>query len=205
MVRIDRALEQGSHEWLALRKHYIGASDAAAIMGVSPYKSAYSLWREKLGALSQKGNSSMAFGRQMEPEIRRMFEQHCGEEFSPCVVFNESYPWAMASMDAISADGCLSAEIKVANAADHEIAKAGNIPEKYKPQCQHQLMLLEHGFMFYVSYHKGDIVVNTVMWDEEYVKKLINAEREFWYTNIQQLIPPPQLTKGSKNAKNKKL
>ena len=41
-----------THEqWLAYRRTGLGGSDAGAIMGVSPYKSAYAVWADKLGAL----------------------------------------------------------------------------------------------------------------------------------------------------------
>ena len=36
-------------EWLALRRTGIGGSDAGAIMGVSPYKGAFSVWADKHG------------------------------------------------------------------------------------------------------------------------------------------------------------
>lgn len=39
-------------EWLELRKAYIGGSEAGAIIGMNPYKSAYTLWAEKTGRLS---------------------------------------------------------------------------------------------------------------------------------------------------------
>ena len=38
-------------EWLALRKRGIGGSDASAIMGVNPYRSAWSVWADKTGQL----------------------------------------------------------------------------------------------------------------------------------------------------------
>lgn len=34
-------------EWLTVRKHGIGSSDAAAVVGLSPYKSQLELWMEK--------------------------------------------------------------------------------------------------------------------------------------------------------------
>ena len=36
-------------EWLSLRGNYIGGSDAGAVVGLNPYKSAYALWAEKTG------------------------------------------------------------------------------------------------------------------------------------------------------------
>ena len=36
-------------EWLEARKSCVGGSDAAAIIGLSPYKSNVDLWEEKVG------------------------------------------------------------------------------------------------------------------------------------------------------------
>lgn len=41
-------IKTGSREeWLELRKKYIGGSDASAVIGANPYRSAYALWAEK--------------------------------------------------------------------------------------------------------------------------------------------------------------
>lgn len=36
-------------DWLEVRKHGIGSSDAAAAVGLNPYKSQLTLWMEKTG------------------------------------------------------------------------------------------------------------------------------------------------------------
>ena len=36
-------------EWKALRKNYIGGSDAASVVGLNPFSSPYALWAEKTG------------------------------------------------------------------------------------------------------------------------------------------------------------
>ena len=41
-------IKTGSREeWLELRKKYIGGSDASAVVGMNPYRSAYALWAAK--------------------------------------------------------------------------------------------------------------------------------------------------------------
>ncbi len=53
------ALIQHSNEWLELRKNKIGASDAPIIMKVSPWKTPYRLWEEKLGLTECVSNQAM--------------------------------------------------------------------------------------------------------------------------------------------------
>ena len=53
-------MQQGSEEWLKLRKNYLGASDAAVVLGISPFQTRYQLWQDKLG-LGQKKESTVRF------------------------------------------------------------------------------------------------------------------------------------------------
>lgn len=46
---ITRVKTANREEWRKLRSGYIGGSDAAAVVGLNPYASAYSLWAEKTG------------------------------------------------------------------------------------------------------------------------------------------------------------
>jgi predicted phage-related endonuclease len=47
--------------WLAERRKGIGSSDAAAILGVHPYKSAYAVWAEKTGLIVEDSEQIMFF------------------------------------------------------------------------------------------------------------------------------------------------
>lgn len=54
-------------EWLAVRKHDVTASDAAALLGIHPYKTAFELWAEKTGRKpDQEDNDVFRRGRAME-------------------------------------------------------------------------------------------------------------------------------------------
>jgi predicted phage-related endonuclease len=54
-------------EWLARRTGYIGGSDAAAALGLSPWKTNVDLWEEKTG-------------RKPAPDISNNAAVHCGAE-----------------------------------------------------------------------------------------------------------------------------
>lgn len=67
-------------EWLETRKHYIQASDAAAILGYSPWKNATQLYDEKAGLIEPKDISDkpyVIYGKKMEPFIREQFLLDC--------------------------------------------------------------------------------------------------------------------------------
>ena len=46
MIRKIPTATMSKEEWTALRSTTIGGSDAAAILGLNPYKSPYALWAE---------------------------------------------------------------------------------------------------------------------------------------------------------------
>lgn len=55
---------------LATRKQYVGASEVPAICGVSPFKSSWDIWAEKVGlAQPQPPNEAMQLGLILEPAL----------------------------------------------------------------------------------------------------------------------------------------
>lgn len=185
------SLVQNTQEWLAKRKDYIGASDASAILGVSPWKTAYMLWQEKLGLIdSPPMNDAMQRGHDLEDQGRRYFENVIKTTISPKVVFSDKYYFMMASLDGISDDGKIVCEIKCPGHADHEIAKEGEIPPKYIPQLQHQLAVTGLDKMYYVSYTTFDVAIVVVERDQSYIDNMIEKERIFWEEHVLKFIPP---------------
>ena len=174
-------MQQGTKEWLELRKNHIGASDAPVIMGVSPWRTPYQLWQEKLGlGTAQAENSAMRYGKEMEETARRTYESYTGNLVSPEIVFHPEKKFMMASLDGLSLDRSIAVEIKTSNADDHELAKKGKIPEKYFPQVQHQLACLNLNLLHYFSYRSGEGVIVEVERDEAFIQRLYLEEGNFW-------------------------
>ncbi len=181
---------QGSAEWLRLRKNYIGASDAPVIMHVSPWKTPYQLWQEKLGlADHDQSNFFTRRGLELEPVARRQFEKLTGLLMFPEVRFSSEKPFIMASLDGIDLEGKHAVEIKCAGPEDHEKALNNQIPEKYYPQLQHQLYVLNLEMIFYFSFNGSEGKIIEVKRDEKYITQLIEMECSF-YKLIQDLLAP---------------
>ncbi len=174
-------MEQNTKEWLDLRKNHIGASDAPIIMGVSPWRTPYQLWQEKLGlGESQTETQAMRYGKQMEEPARQAYEKYTGNLVCPEVIFHPTKKFMMASLDGLSFDRSIAVEIKNSNSEDHRIAKDGKVPEKYYPQVQHQLACLGINMLHYFSYRDGDGVVVEVERDHTYIESLYKEEESFW-------------------------
>jgi len=105
-------------EWLEARKGFLTASDAAVILGESPYSSKYALAQEKLGYnLAPVEADYLEAGRRMEPVIAQWFEDETGyATFDPgtyALVTNPKHPWLAATLDRVAIGPGKSGEVRV--------------------------------------------------------------------------------------------
>ncbi|MGL5264485.1 MAG: lambda-exonuclease family protein, partial [Candidatus Rhabdochlamydia sp.] len=191
-------MKQGSLEWIAHRRNFIGASDAPIIMGVSSWRTLFQLWQEKLGLNEgQKENRAMIYGKRMEKIARQAYENYTGNivsiEEKDTLVYHPEKKFMMASLDGFVIDKFIPLEIKTANAEDHFLAKNGRIPAKYYPQVQHQLTCVEDSdLLHYFSYRRGDIALVEVEKNFAYIDELYFEEARFWDMVLN--LEAPELT-----------
>ena len=154
-MRKQVLIEQRTPEWLAWKKGRVGASDAPVLLKVSPYKTELQLYEEKVKEKQVAVNNSMRAGTQYEDAARELACSKLGVDYKPAC-FNHPYrPYMCASLDGWNeSHGVL--ELKLANAENHEMAKAGIIPAKYVPQTQAQAATAVHKFGAYGSYTVRD-------------------------------------------------
>jgi len=187
-------IEQGTDDWLKLRKGKITASKIAVIMGLSPYQTPKMLWEEELGFReAQKASSHMQRGLDIEDDAREYFKQQTGVEVSPAVIFRKGHPKFMASLDGLSADELTMVEIKNNNMSYHDMAKKGLIVEFH--QCQMQWQMYVSGDEIeksnYLSYRNADdAVIVPLSRDEGYIQKQVEAGLQF-LKYIEDLEEPP--------------
>jgi len=67
-------------EWLARRRQGVGASEVGAVMGLSPWKSPYSLWAEKTGIVAPDPDETepQHWGNVLEPVIAHEYQEVTG-------------------------------------------------------------------------------------------------------------------------------
>lgn len=187
-MQIERLeLEQGSKEWHTLRKTKITSTDAAVIMGVSPWKTKSQLYKEKKSQETNTFvNEVMQRGIDLEPIARDLYIYRTGIHVKPAVVVKH---WAMASLDGISDCDRFIVEIKCPGDKTHEIATNGKIPDYYYPQLQHQMYVCDLNEIDYFSFDgfSGEIV--KVKRDEEYITKMIEKELEFYQCLVNNTPP----------------
>src|SRR5277367_4327685 len=143
-------VEQGSEEWLSWRKTVITATDCPAILGSSPWATAYKCWQKKLGLIpEQKSNDAMERGKRLEPVIRERFINKYGLNMTPIVLESSEYDFLGASLDGLSDCGKYVLEIKTGGHNLYKMAQDGVVPQYYLDQIQHQLLVTEAEKCFY--------------------------------------------------------
>lgn len=91
-------------EWLAARRLGIGASEIAAVMGISPWESPFSLWWKKRNGWETAASGEMSTGTFLEPTIAAWFEEYGDPNenllIRPAGLFaHPERPWQLATPD----------------------------------------------------------------------------------------------------------
>lgn len=189
-------------EWLKARKSFIGGSDAACIMGESPWKTNLDLYREKIGTkepVDLSNNELVQYGAEAEQYHRELFKLDYPDmkvEYSEHNMWlNTSYPWAHASLDGwmYDKDGRLGVfECKTAmpqNAAQRKKWESDRFPDYYYWQILHYFLVTDAEFAILRAQVKLPDKEYVCAWVKHYriersaeeynMYRLLCAERDF--------------------------
>ena len=175
-------LEQGSEAWLSWRKTVITATDCPAILGSSPWTTAYRCWQRKLDLIpAQESNDAMERGTKLEPLIRERFINRYGLNMKPIVVESSDYNFLAASLDGLSDCGKYILEIKTGGNKLYKMALEGVVPQYYIDQMQHQLLVTRAEKCYYIvgGEDENKDVMIVIFPDSEFEKKFIPVARSF--------------------------
>ena len=176
---------ESKDEWLSIRKDYIGGSDAGAVVGLNPYKSAYSLWAEKTGKIPEfEGNTTTRVGSYLEELVAEMFTEETGKKVrrKNRILVNEDYPWACADVDRMIVGEKAILEIKTTNSpVAMKKFRNGEYPEAWYCQMTHYLAVtgLDKAYLA-VLIESRDFKIFELERDEEEIASLMSAENAFW-------------------------
>lgn len=189
--QIDRA------EWVKLRSSTIGGSDAAAIMGMNPWKSPYALFLEKTGKVIPEdisGKEAVRLGTDLEEYVAKRFSEATGKKVrrENYTIFREDMPYAHANYDRLIVGEKAGLECKTTNALQLSKFKNGEFPATYYCQCMHYLMVSGLDRWYLAVLVLGiDFKVFCIERDEDEIEALMAAEGDFW--NMVQTNTPPEL------------
>lgn len=184
------------HEkWLKTRDLGIGGSDAAVIMGLNSYKSPYQLWMEKTGQVEPpdlSDNQYVYWGTKNEANIADWFQEETGKKVKRLgTLQSREYPFMLANVDRTVIGENAGLEIKTAGVSQYSKWKDDEIPDAYYCQCLHYMAVTGADY-WYIAVLLGG---NEARWkrierNEEDIKTLIAAEKEFWNLMQTKTAPP---------------
>jgi putative phage-type endonuclease len=184
-------------DWLAARRAGIGSSDAAAVLGVCPYRTAFQVWAEKRGLMPPPVETpAMRRGLLLEghilDEAERLLE--CGTLCRQVFVAHPDRPWQLATLDGLTADGTLIVEAKTVGYRQAHLwgePWTDEVPDAYLVQVQHQLAVTGIGRAAVVALIGGsDLNVYHVERDDRLIGQLVDLEAAFW-AGVRDGVEPP--------------
>ncbi|WP_036019000.1 YqaJ viral recombinase family protein [Paraburkholderia mimosarum] len=195
-------------DWLQVRRTGIGGSDAAAAVGLNPYKSQLELWLEKTGrdaALTtpDPGDTTQPayWGTLLEPIVAAAYTQQTGNRVRKinAVLQHSTIPWMLANLDreVIGVPGVQILECKTAGEFGARHWREG-VPEYVQLQVQHQLAVTGKAAADVAVLLCGQqLDVHRIERDDALIARLIPLEAQFW-RHVQTDTAPP--ADGSESA-----
>lgn len=189
-------MEKSREKWLELRNTGIGGSDAAAICGMSPWKSIFQLWLEKTGQADPEDlsdNEPIYWGNVLEDVVAREFTKRTGKKVQRRGLMQSvEYPFLLASVDRILVSENAGLECKTASGFKAKLWEGDEIPDAYYCQCQHYMMVTGCDKWYIAVLIGGQrFVWKEVPRCQPDIDMLLTQERIFWEENVTQNIMPP--------------
>ncbi|MDJ1156018.1 YqaJ viral recombinase family protein [Macrococcus caseolyticus] len=189
MAEVLSTKDMTHEEWLKARQAGIGGSDAGTILGVNKWKSKTQLFFEKVNPelKQQVDNEFIYWGNVLEDVVAKEFETRTGKKVrkNNKMLRHPEHEFMLANLDRVIVGEKALLECKTTSQYNIDQWKDDEIPASYLCQIQH--------YMAVTGYEKAYIAVlcggNQFIWkevprDDELIKIIINAEKDFWYNNV---------------------
>jgi putative phage-type endonuclease len=181
-------------EWLAWRRTGIGGSDAAAVIGLNPFRSRIEVYADKMGMMPEKEDTeSMRLGRDLEDYVAQRFCEATGKK-----VRRNNFMWChdehrcmIADVDREVIGENAGLECKTTQAWGGKVIMKGEIPLTYYVQCMHYMAVMGYDrvYLAVLIFGKGFFHF-TIERDEKEISALTAAETAYWRDHIESGISP---------------
>ncbi|MGJ7523403.1 YqaJ viral recombinase family protein [Variovorax sp. LT1P1] len=190
-LKLVRTTDLDRDEWLDIRRRGIGSSDAAAAVGLHPYKSSLALWMEKTGRDGglpkvdpNDETSPMYWGTLLEPIVAAHYTRRTGLRVRRinAVLQHPQEPWMLANIDreVVGAPEVQLLECKTAGYHGARFWEDG-VPEYVQMQVLHQLAVTgKQAADVAVLICGQELRIHRIERDDAMIAQLIELERRFW-------------------------
>lgn len=202
-VLVDTA-DLRREDWLNYRRLGIGGSDAAAIMGVSPFATIRDLYFDKIGitpVIEEEEENWVAkeVGHRLEDLVAMIFAKKTGLEVFPVrkMFRHPLYPFMLADVDYFIRfpDGSIGIlECKTCNYNAKDKWADDGIPDNYVFQVRHYLAVMNMNKAYIACLYgnnENEFVYRCLERDAREEEELIDQEKYFWEEYVEKKIEPP--------------
>ena len=193
-------LVQGSDEWAAFRLSHHGASEAAAMLGLSKLTTRSELLRVKhLGDpkvfTDWVQENILDYGHEVEARARPLVEQVIDDDLYPVTCSNEDVGGDLsASCDGLTMAGDTALEHKQWAAELAAMVASGVLPDAHMPQCQ-QIMMITGAKRVIFAVSDGtpeNFVWMEVLPDTAWFDRIVDGWAQFDRDLADYVLPEPQ-------------
>ena len=184
------------------RVNYCGGSDAAAILGLSPWKTVLSVWAEKTGQVPAEdisGKLQVKLGTKMEGIVADLYIEKTGRTLHRKneTMYHSKYPFLAANIDRRIVGMRAGFEAKTTAAWSADKWADGKTPVEYEVQCLHYLMVTGWDFWdLAVIIGNQDVQYRTFTRDEAILKSMEEKLVHFWKTFVEPKVMPGIITRN---------
>lgn len=195
-------------EWLDYRRMGLGGSDAAAILGISPFCTKRDLYYDKIGVqalVNEEEENWVAkeVGHRLEDLVAEIFSKKTGlEVFAVRKMFRHPlYPFMLADVDYFIKypDGSLGIlECKTTNYNCQNKWADNATPMNYEYQGRHYMAVTNINKGYFACLYgnnENEFFIRPMERDLDIEADLIAEEKEFWEEHVQKRVEPPYTEK----------
>lgn len=182
------------------RKHYLGSSDAAAVLGLSRYHTALEVWAVKTGNIEEEDVSSklpVKLGHKMEPIVADLFEEATGKKLRKVneTIYHPQFPFLAANIDRRIVGEDSAVECKAVSAWRAREFEDDEYPAEMLAQVCHQMAVTDKSSVWLaVLVGNQDFRYKEVMRDEKVIDEMVRREVHFWETFVVPGVMPMQIS-----------
>lgn len=195
-------------DWLEYRRKGIGGSDAAAVLGLSPFCTTRDLYYDKSGiqpAIEEEQNwVAKEVGHLLEDLVARIFSRKTGlRVYAVKKMFaHPDHPFMLADVDYFveMPDGSTGIlECKTTNYNAQEKWADGTVPVNYELQGRHYMAVMNVNTVFFACLwgnNENEFAYRHMERDLDYEADLIEQEKYFWEEFVMAGVEPPYTESG---------
>ncbi|EOS69487.1 hypothetical protein C818_02268 [Lachnospiraceae bacterium MD308] len=196
MRKLVTTLGLDRQEWLRYRKRGLGGSDAGAVCGLNPYRTAMQVYQDKTtDNIEDIDNEAMRQGREFEDYVARRFTEATGKKVRRAnfMYYDEEHPFMLADVDRMIVGENAGLECKTASPYMAEKWADGKIPMSYQIQCLHYMSVCNaDAWYIAVLIYGREFKYYRIERDEEMLADLIRIEEDFWENHVLKgVLPEP--------------